>query len=240
MGKIYLSEKSISRCFWSALRSSACMGEATRDSNAIAELTAMQVDKFPSEAGSVSVTNGVYLWLISKYFAPATVLEIGTYIGRSALAILFGGRFSIDEMYTCDGTYDCLDFSAYKTEHLGSEKMNCIDRVHYFGKTMSTVVLKKLVAEGKKVDLVFIDGRISQEDCSLLGQVISQQCIFVLDDFEGVEKGVVNAVVLRNVLRNSLLIEPPVETSGETGNLAILAPASLLTLSRQQNLPVNM
>ena len=54
--------------------------------------------------------------------------------------------------------------------------MNCIDRVHYFGKTMSTVVLKKLVAEGKKVDLVFIDGRISQEDCSLLGQVISQQC----------------------------------------------------------------
>ena len=71
------------------------MGEATRDSNAIAELTAMQVDKFPSEAGSVSVTNGVYLWLISKYFAPATVLEIGTCIGQSALAILFGGRFSI-------------------------------------------------------------------------------------------------------------------------------------------------
>ena len=87
---------------------------------------------------------------------------------------------------------------------------------------------------------MFIDGRISQEDCSLLGQVISQNCIFVLDDFEGVEKGVVNAIVLRNVLRNSLLIEPPVETSGETGNLAILAPASLLTLSRQQNLPVNM
>ena len=43
---------------------------------------------------------------------------------------------------------------------------------------------------------MFIDGRISQEDCSLLGQVISQQCIFVLDDFEGVEKGVATRLFL--------------------------------------------
>ena len=68
----------------------------------------------------------------------------------------------------------------------------------------------------------------------------SQNCIFVLDDFEGVEKGVVNAIMLRNVFRNMLLIEPPVDWGDEIGNLALIIPAHIISLSRQQILPVNM
>ena len=67
----------------------------------------------------------------------------------------------------------------------------------------------------------------------------SDNCIFVLDDFEGVEKGVVNAIMLRNVFRN-ILIESPVDGGDEIGNLALLVPAHAITLSRQQILPVNM
>ena len=240
MGKLYLSEKAVARCFWSALRSSACKSEAQRDVNLISELSAAKVDTFPTEAGSVSVGNGVYLWLMAKYFSPQTVLEIGTYIGRSALAILFGGRASISELYTCDGSYDCLNFSDYKNEGFGPDRGEIIDRIRYFGKTSSTDVLKTILSEGKKLDLVFIDGRISQEDCNLLSQLVSQNCVFVLDDFEGVEKGVVNAIMLRNVFRNMLLIEPPVDNADEIGNLALIVPAHIVTLSRQQNLPVNM
>jgi len=240
MSKIYLSEKAVARCFWSAIRSSACKSEAQRDVNLISELSAAKVDMFPTEAGSVSVGNGVYLWLIAKYFSPQKVLEIGTYIGRSALAILFGGQASISELYTCDGSYDCLDFSDYKNEGFGPERGKIIDRIKYFGKTSSTDVLKKIDSEGKKLDLIFIDGRISPEDCQLFSRVRSQDCIFVLDDFEGVEKGVVNAIMLRNVFRNMLLIEPPVDGDDEIGNLALIVPAHIISLSRQQILPVNM
>ena len=115
MSKLYLSEKAVARCFWSTINSSACKSEAQRDVNLISELSAAKVDMFPTEAGSVSVGNGVYLWLIAKYFSPKTVLEIGTYIGRSALALLFGGRHPF-RSFTCDGSYDCLNFSDYKND----------------------------------------------------------------------------------------------------------------------------
>ena len=143
MSKIYLSEKAVARCFWTALRSSACKSQAQRDVNLIAELSAAKVDTFPTEAGSVSVGNGIYLWLIAKYFSPKIVLEIGTYVGRSALALLFGGEKSISELYTCDGSYDCLNFSDYKNEGFGADRKKTIDRIKYFGKTSSTDVLKK-------------------------------------------------------------------------------------------------
>ena len=81
--------------------------------------------------GSVSVGNGVYLWLIAKYFSPKTVLEIGTYIGRSALALLFGGRLSISELYTCDGSYDCLNFSDYKNDMFEGDDSHMQDSLCY-------------------------------------------------------------------------------------------------------------
>ncbi len=240
MSKLYLSEKAVARCFWSAINSSACKSEAQRDVNLISELSAAKVDMFPTEAGSVSVGNGVYLWLIAKYFSPKTVLEIGTYIGRSALALLFGGRLSISELYTCDGSYDCLNFSDYKNDMFEGDGGEIIDRIKYFGNTSSTDLLKKIHSEGKKLDLIFIDGRISPEDCQLFSQVMSPNCVFVLDDFEGIEKGVVNAIMLRNVFRGTMLIEPPVDNGDEIGNLALIVPTHIIKLSRQQNVPVNM
>ena len=42
-----------------------------------------------------------------------------------------------------------------------------------------------------------------------------------LDDFEGVEKGVVNAMMLRNVFKGFMFIEPPIEKDAKLGNLAL-------------------
>ena len=105
---------------------------------------------------------------------------------------------------------------------------------------MSTDLLRKILESNKKVDMVFIDGRISNEDCNILAKVMNNNCVIVLDDFEGVEKGVVNAMMLRNAFKGMILIEPAVEENCEVGNLAILVPSANLTLSRQQGLPVNM
>ena len=240
MSKLWISEKMISRCFWQSIRSSIYFEEATNDANFIASVTAPKVDEFPSIAGSISKVSSRYLWLLTKYFSPKSVIEIGTYIGRSTLAISFGGQESIEDVYTCDGTYDCLNFNDYKTGELPREKANCIDRIRYHGKTMSTDLLGKILESNKKVDMVFIDGRISNEDCKILAKVMNNNCVIVLDDFEGVEKGVVNAMMLRNAFKGMILVEPAVEENCEVGNLAILVPSANLTLSRQQGLPVNM
>ena len=240
MSKFWLSERMLSRVFWEELRSSIFYEEAASDSRKIAEITAPKVNEFPSEAGSISITSSIYLWLLSKYFSPKNVLEIGTYIGRSTLALAFGGKDSIEGLFTCDGTFDCLDFNSLKIQDLAKQKKEMIGRIKYFGKTMSTTLLQELKGKGVKLDLVFIDGRISNDDCKILSQVMSDRCVLVLDDFEGVEKGIVNAMMLRNNFRGMFLVNPAVEENKFFGNLALLVPASLLTLTRQQGLPVNM
>ena len=81
---------------------------------------------------------------------------------------------------------------------------------------------------------------MSNEDCNILSEVMSDRCVLVLDDFEGVGKGVVNAMMLRNAFRGMFLVNPAVEKNSVSGNLALLVPTNLLTLTRQQGLPVNM
>ena len=101
-------------------------------------------------------------------------------------------------------------------------------------------MFQKIIQDSLKVDMLFIDGRLAQEDLGMLSSLMSEDCIIVLDDFEGVEKGVVNAMMLRGVLKNYILLEPMVDRNGVVLNLAIMVPSSLLSLSRQQSLPVNM
>ena len=117
--------------FWEELKSSIFY-EAENDARKIAELTAPKVAEFPTEAGSISITSSIYLWLLSKYFSPKNVLEVGTYIGRSTLALAFGGKDSIAKLYTCDGTFDCLIFNALDLTSLEKVKQNATTRIQYF------------------------------------------------------------------------------------------------------------
>ena len=50
--------------------------------------------------------------------------------------------------------------------------------------------------------------------------------MLVLDDFEGVEKGTVNAMMLRNNFRAMFLISPAVEENRIAGNLALVGTCS--------------
>ena len=240
MSKLWLSERMISTVFWEALRSSIYFKEAQHDAELIATATAPLVDKFPSIAGSISIKSSTYLWLLTKYFSPKNVLEIGTYIGRSTLAINFGGLYSIERFWTCDGTFDCMNFNDLKTTGFSEEKSKSVRKIEYYGKTMSTELLKKSMDINTKFDFIFVDGRLSGDDCNILPKVMSDSCIILLDDFEGVEKGVVNVMMLRNMLKGFILIEPPIENDAKLGNLALLVPPNLITLARQQSLPVNM
>ena len=173
MSKLWLSEGMIAESFWKSLRASKLGHEASSDAREICSVTAPIVDKFPAIAGSIDQKSCESLWLITKYFSPRFVLEVGTYIGRSTLCITFGGRDTIEKIYTCDGTFDCLDFSDLKERVGNLEKTKAMDNIRYFGKTMSHEVLEVVIRENMIVDMVFIDGRISTKDCDLLLKILS-------------------------------------------------------------------
>ena len=239
MNKLFLSESMIADVFWKTIRTSHFSVQAESDARLISEITYPLVEEFPSEAGSISVDSAKLLWLMARYFSPQVIIEIGTYIGRSALSMGFGCHESLKIFHTCDGTFDELDFKRFEQVFIAEKKSTLISKINYYGKTFSTTMLAKIKEKGDKADLVFIDGRISSEDCLLLKEVTSENCVYILDDFQGVEKGVANAMLLRQAFRNYILLEPPLKNN-EKGILAVLIPASIISLTRQQTLPVSM
>lgn len=94
------------------------------------------------------------------------------------------------------------------------------------------------------IDTFFIDGRLNNVDIDKISSLKTVDAIFILDDFDGVEKGVLNAVLLRQAFTDLVLVRPRSNLNGfepcsmSTGNLALLFPSSLISLSRQQDAPL--
>ena len=65
---------------------------------------------------------------------------------------------SLKSLSTCDGTFDCLDLSLFKKISLSDQKNKSVEKIRYFGKTMSTDMLKNLRENKINIDFVFIDG----------------------------------------------------------------------------------
>ena len=241
MKKFWLSEKMLAMSFWEALDGSLMKDEAITDSKIIGKLTSPLVKEFPSIAGSISGESSYYLWLIAKYFSPENICEIGTYIGRSTLIMALASSESLNSLDTCDGSFDCWDSTLFKNISESQSKNKSVEKIRYYGKTMSTDMLGSIAQEGKKVDFMFIDGRISADDCKIMKQVLTDDAVIILDDFEGVEKGIVNAVMLRQAFPNYLLLDSPVSKSRkEKLNFALMIPSQIISISRQQSLPVEM
>jgi hypothetical protein len=85
-----------------------------------------------------------------------------------------------------------------------------------------------MAEEGLKADLVYLDGRLSQQDEEPLNKILAPHTVFVLDDFEGIEKGVANAMMLESPGR--VLIYP----RHYGGKTAMSIPLSLLQVVAQE------
>ena len=149
------------------------------------------------------------------HFGPKTVAEVGTFIGRSTMAI----AHSMDvggTIYTCDVSNDI------KLPEVTGGK------IVQYPKKSSTDMFEDLLKQKVKVDLFYIDGRLSPKDIRLIQELMHNKTVLVLDDFEGVEKGVGNAMLLMQHLTGYALIYP--RWNGKT---AILMPGSLLQFTAQ-------
>lgn len=155
---------------------------------------------------------------IVAYFRPTLIAEVGTFIGRStySLAVGAGDKATV---YTCDAS-----------NNIQLPPMpEGAARVVQFPNTTSTDMFKSLLADknlDRKIDLFYIDGRVSEADKLLMIGLSNDRTIIVLDDFEGVEKGVANALLLGEA--KHLLIYPR-----RGAKTAVLLPAAMLKLTAQ-------
>ena len=160
--------------------------------------------------GSVSYDDAVDLYKIVKFFKPENIAEVGTFIGVSTRTMELAASHA--HIFTCDMSNDI---------NLG------LVQVTQYPKKPSHEMFEDLAKQGEKIDLVYLDGRLSEKDIPHLMSVIHDKTVFVLDDFEGTEKGVANAIVLEG--GNSLLVYP------RNGNkTAIVIPMTLLQFVRQE------
>lgn len=137
------------------------------------------------KTGSLNMADISDVYSVFNYFKPRTVAEVGTFIGRSTMTI--ADAIGEGAIWTCDASND---LKLPPCESVA---------IRQFPKQFSTDMWKAAIAEKKRFEAFYIDGRLGSEDIELIGAITDfSGAMFVLDDFEGVEKGVANASLLLN------------------------------------------
>ena len=184
--------------------------------------------------GSISSTTAWLLFSITLFFKPKIIVEVGSFIGKSTFSMAFAADNYMSEInckiYCCDYSNEIKFPDLSKT------------KIKQYHKTSSTQMIKQL-EKNMILDLIHLDGRLENEDCLLLKDKIDENTIFILDDFEGNEKGVVNfsSLIKNNVAsrQTHCLIYPLENEVGEKYNLlekstsAVILPINLLKITNQ-------
>lgn len=184
--------------------------------------------------GSISASTAWILFSLSYFLKSRKVIEIGTFIGKSTVAIAMGMDKTFDqcEIHTCDSS------NSIKLPHVSNVKIT------QYPKTGSTEMLEAIASDKNQhgtIDLIHIDGRLMPKDYSLVKNLLTSRAVIVIDDFEGVEKGVINVINMKNngFEEDYFLVYPPEEKMLEKYGLisnsttALLIPKKMITLSSQ-------
>jgi hypothetical protein len=169
-------------------------------------------EKADYKTGSLPLEDAIDLYLITKYFQPKVIAEVGTFIGVSTM-VMDLATSNTAQIRTCDVS-NRIDLA-----HFGN--------IEQYFHTPSYEMFADMAKEELKADLVYLDGRLSQQDVEPLNKIIHDKTVFVLDDFEGVEKGVANAMMVESFSR--ALIYPR-----EGRKTAVSIPFSLLQIVPQE------
>lgn len=231
--KIRINTHDFSRIFWRDLFSTIAT-DPVQINNNLQEISKEQsalIATAQVQTGSVGDSTMWCLYALARAFNPQCVAEVGTYIGNSTLAIAQAMDLSgpgPKRIHTCDASNEISILPNGTTE------------IFQYKMTSSTNMFSDLLARKEIVDMYFIDGRLAANDSSLMTRIARRETIYVLDDFEGIEKGVVNALGLSEfILATHILVYPPdrelLSSYGlkDRGLVAAWVPRSIFILSRQ-------
>lgn len=158
------------------------------------------------ESRSLQAQNCSYLHGLCRKLKPDTVIELGSGISTAVMSgvakrIYTGDRTPVKWDSELPGV---VKFTGESTEFFSS------------------------LAE--KADLFFLDGRLAKEDFALIHGLSKPHTVYVLDDFEGIEKGVTNALGL---IDNDRMLMQPVDGKYGRSTLAAMIPKQLIRLVNQ-------
>lgn len=204
MNDFKISRAAFSDFFWMQIGYGAPLSSSQE--NACQALT----EQADYKTGSLHKNDVWDVSALTRYFGPRTVAEVGTFVGRSTYALANGMGEGL--IWTCDSS-NALDLP---------EPGNGVT-IRQFQKKPSHDMFAKAMVEKIRFDLFYIDGRLSQRDIDLMPECMATDALFVLDDFEGVEKGVANASVLLNTFTQYTLVYPK-----QGHKTAVLLPFSRL------------
>ena len=207
---LQVGRQRFSELFWSII------GEEDGDEeNSICEIVDEQQRLRASadyKTGSVPIEDAIDLFLITKYFQPRVIAEVGTFIGVSTNVMALAAPDA--QIHTCDVS-NALEIAPYNT------------RITQYPRTPSHLMFESLRTNGITPDFVYLDGRLDKKDMEEIQRGKYEDTIFVFDDFEGTEKGVTNSLLLdRN---NVALIYP--RYGHKT---AVIIPYSRIEFVRQE------
>lgn len=227
--KIHLSQRLMTGVFWEAVLIDDDMRGAER-ARLIERLKDLEALRQAADynTGSISFAAAWCLYNLVRYFQPARVLEVGTFIGKStvSMASAMDDAGAPGEIHTCDMS------NAIDIPWDGRTAIRQHQRVS------STDMLGSL--DGA-FDLMFLDGRLVREDLAALGRLATPDTVIALDDFEGMEKGVANLSLLAGMpkFQRHFLVYPLREDRGAlyglSGNslTAVLVPVSTFIFTKQ-------
>lgn len=219
----------LSHLFWNRLlRLQAWnLDKASERLAQINEMAENERDTMENQTGSIPMATGLWLFLLASHMKPKCVAEVGTFIGKSTLAMAEG--MDGGQIWTCDASND-------PPECLLMESQDCQTIINAHGKTASTEMLLP-IEDTHKMDLFFFDGRIMDADMEQIARLSKPETVYAFDDFEGIEKGVTNVAKLKSTLRNDLvLITPPTMeliAVSDRSTLALLVPSNQFRMTAQ-------
>lgn len=219
MNKFNISPRLLSKIFWEVMLSKTEeLGEERSDlNNSLKKLNELRKNA-EYNTGSINFSSAWCLYNLIRYFKPKRIIEVGTFIGKSTI--------SMSQAQDDEGIKEAEIFTCDFNNHI-SLPWNGETKMHQFQKQSSAEMLKKI---NGVFDFLFFDGRLTEEDLVLLSKLISNKTIIALDDFEGMEKGVINLIFLRRIpqLAKYILIYPPTEDALKQYQFTAYTPTAVM------------
>ncbi len=210
MNSLQIGRRRFSELFWNIVDEKVENYPHTTITDVISTQQSLRVDA-DYNTGSLGYDDAIELYKLVRFFAPTVIAEVGTFIGVSTTVMSFAAP--LKKIYTCD-----------MSNHITLDIHRDVIQYH---KQTSTQMFKDLAEKEVKVDLVYLDGRLSPDDFEPLNKIIHEKTVFVLDDFEGIEKGIANALMLEHPSR--VLIYPR-----RDNKTAVSLPVGLIQLVPQE------